>query len=594
MNKANWILKDNEIFSLDFNDFYYNTKEPLKERYGVYVNNAFSNIKDTLTILEFGFGLGLNFLLSAKLAKEKGIKLYYVSIENYYHNIKDLIFFAKKFNLNFDDDFIKYYPPCKNGIYRISYENITIDLVFLDINDALDNLDLKADIIYADGFSPKKNNDMFSYVNLEKLTKLLKPNAKLLSYSSNSNFKNALKTLGFSIENINLGIKRESTLAIYNDTKITAQQDGYFAKTPLKAKKIAIVGGGVASACLAYELSKFDYEISVFERHNTLANEGSGNKIGLLTMLIQNPQSLLGQFSEFSFWHSSNLYKNLGIELNGVLEHAFNDELKRRFVMQKDNPFLKFYNDFAFLKDGGALEPYKLVPYIFSLSKAKVYLNHELLSFNENENSVILNFNDKSQEFDIVIFATGVNNFFKHLTLSSQRGQVTWLKSDYKLKHSVSSKAYLTIAKNGVMVLGATYDRNLIAPAHPSYDLININNYKSVFSKDLSHLIIGNRVGYRCYSSDRFPIVGAIRTDDYYINTYKNLQFTKTKPQEIPEKSRIFISTAHGSRGLATSLTSARLIVSNIKGIPSGMLKSYEQALHPARFIIRKLKKGLS
>lgn len=593
MKKANWILKNDEIFSLDFDDFYYNIKEPLKERNGIYIDNAFSNAFNKLTILELGFGLGLNFFLSAKRAIDLGIKLHYVAIENYYQSIDDIRYFCNKFGIELNNNFINDYPPCKDGIYRIEFDNITLDLVFKDIEVALDDLDFKADVVYADGFSPKKNQEMFSKETLNKLTKLLKPKAKLLSYSSNSSFKSSLKSLGFNIHSINLGIKRESVLAIYEKDNITEDINGYFYKPNIKAKNIAIIGGGVAGATIAYELSKFDYNISVFEKHNTLANEGSGNKIGLLTALIQNPASLLGEFSEFSFWHSSKLYKKLGYELNGVLEHAFNDELKQRFAMQKSNPLFKLHNDFIFLKDGGALEPYKVVPHIFSLSNATIFLNHELLSYETLADKVILNFKDKSLSYDIVIFATGANNFFANLQLSTMRGQVTWLKADLKLKHPVSSKAYLTTAKDGIMVLGATYDRNLIAPANPIYDEINIKNYKSVFSKDLSHLIIGNRVGYRCYSSDRFAIVGMIHDDEIYTNLYKSLQFTKHKPQSLLPQSRVFLSTAHGSRGLASAYVSARLISSYLNDIPSSMFKRYEHALNPARFIIRKLKKGL-
>lgn len=594
MKKANWIIKDNNIFSLDFDDFYYNTKDPIKERLGVYVNNAFDDNLNKITILELGFGIGLNFLLSVELAKEKGKKIHYVSIENHYHNLNDLEKFVDKFGLKFDDNFKSDYPPCKDGIYRICGDFYTLDLVFCDVLKALDDLDFKADFVFADGFSPKKNDEMFCKETLEKLSYLLKPNAKLLSYSSNSSFRANLTNLGFEIENINLGIKRESTKAIYKATT-PSKIDGYFHKNYLNAENIAIIGGGVAGATLAYELSKLGKNISVFEKDNSLANEGSGNKIGLLTALIQNPDSLLGEFSEFSYWHSSRLYKKLGLNLEGVIEHAHNDELKKRFAMQKQNPLFKIIGDYAFLKDGGSLEPYKVVPMIFELSKANIFLNEQLLSFNQISDSVKLNFANKSLEFDAVIFATGADSkeFFTNLPLSRMRGQVTWLKDELDYKHPISSKAYLTGAKNGMRVLGATYDRNLIAPINPSDDEKNIANFNEYFKDDLKHLIIGSRVGYRSYSSDRFAIVGAMHDENIFNELYKSLQFTKYKTQVNAPLSRVFIDTAHGSRGLASALTSARLIASYFNNIPSGMFKRYEHALHPARFLIRKLKKGL-
>lgn len=595
MRKANWVLKNDEIFSLDFDDFYYNIKEPLKERNGIYVENAFLNANNKLTILELGFGLGLNFFLSAKKAIEQGIKLNYVAIENHYQSIEDIKFFCKKFNIELNKSFINDYPPCKNGIYRIEFDGITLDLVFQDVDVALDDLDFLADVVYADGFSPSKNQEMFSINTLEKVKKLLKPNGKLISYSSNSNFKKALIELGFEINNIEIGIKRESTLAILKNKAQKEELDGYFHKNYLEVNNIAIIGGGIAGATLAYELSKLGKTISLFEQSHTLANEGSGNKIGLLTALIQNPSSLLGEFNQFSFWHSSKLYKKLGYKLEGVLEHAYTKELQDRFKMQKDNPLIKLHFDFAFLKDGGTLEPCKLVPKIFALSNARIFLNHKLNGFREFYDRVELDFENKTMTFDAVIFATGAfsKEIFNNLPLSVVRGQATWLKNQVKYKHPISSKAYITGAKNGIILLGATYDRNLIADASSVYDEVNINNFKEIFKVDYSHLIIGNRVGYRSYSSDRFPIVGAYFNENKYKSTYKALQFDKHKPQTNAPRSRVFISTAHGSRGLASALTSARLITSYFNNTPSGMFKRYEHALHPARFLIRDLKKGL-
>lgn len=595
MKSAKWVLKNDEIFSLDFDDFYYNIKEPLKERNGIYVDNAFKNASNKLTILELGFGLGLNFFLSAKRAIDLGIKLHYVAIEKYYQNIEDIKFFAKKFNIDINHNFISDYPPCKEGIYRIEFDNITLDLVFKDVNEALDDLDFLADVVYADGFSPSKNQEMFSLDTLKKLKKLLKLNAKLLSYSSSSDFKKALAELGFQIHNIELGIKRESTLAILKHKETNEDLDAYFHKNYLEVNNIAIIGGGIAGATIAYELSKLGKTISVFEQSHTLANEGSGNRIGLLTALIQNPSSLLGEFSQFSFWHSSKLYKKLGYQLDGVLEHAYTSELKERFKMQKDNPLIKLHFDFAFLKDGGTLEPCKLVPKIFAKSNARIFLNYKLNNYREYYDRVELDFENKTMTFDAVIFASGAysKDIFTNLPLSIVRGQATWLKNKVNFKHPVSSKAYITGAKDGIVLLGATYDRNLIAEASKEYDDININNFKDIFGIDLSSLVIGNRVGYRSYSSDRFPIVGAYFNEEKYKTIYKSLQFEKHKAQPNPPRSRVFINTAHGSRGLASAITSARLIASYFNNTPSGMFKRYEHALHPARFLIRDLKKGL-
>ena len=79
--------------------------------------------------------------------------------------------------------------------------------------------------------------------------------------------------------------------------------------------------------------------------------------------------------------------------------------------------------------------------------------------------------------------------------------------------------------------------------------------------------IIGSRVEYRSYSGDRFP---------------------KSKLQK-----NLFVNFAHGSRGLGTAILGANLIMDLVLARPLCIERSLFFELHPARFLIRKLKKRL-
>lgn len=591
MKLARTILKSGEFFSLDFDDFYYNIKNPLKERSEIYVNNAFNINKTHINILEFGFGLGLNFLLSLNKAKDCNKTFTYTAIENYYQDIKTLKKVAKKFNLHLADEFVKNYPLAQKGSYLIEINNTRLNLIFADINEALSKIDFCFDVIFADGFSPNKNSQMFSTDTIKQAKRCLKKGGILLSYSSNSAFLKALEENDFLLTKFNIGLKRESTKAILKKEE-DKKLNNYFAKNYLKVQNIAIIGSGICAANLAYELREFN--VNIFERNASIASAASSNKIGNLSALIQNPASLLGEFSFFAYLQSSAFYKSLGIKLNGILEHAFNDELKKRFLLQKDNKYIKHIFNFAYLKDGGSIKPQELCKMLIDLSKAKIFLNTYIINAKQNNNNVLLiDSNGNKYYFDAVIFANGYESmyYFKSLPLSFQRGQVSYIKDENQCKIALSSKAYLSTAVDGIRALGATYLRNEIKKACIEDDLLNKKNLLEFFDKKIN--IIDNNVGYRSYSSDRFAIVGAYLDDDEYINKYKNLFWTKNKAQEKMPQSRIFINVAHGSRAFSTSLCCARLISSYFKNTPSYMFNTYEYALHPARFIIRKLKKGL-
>ena len=106
--------------------------------------------------------------------------------------------------------------------------------------------------------------------------------------------------------------------------------------------------------------------------------------------------------------------------------------------------------------------------------------------------------------------------------------------------------------------------------------------------------IIGSKVGYRSYSGDRFALIGRLYNEDFYKDSYKSLLWTKGKSNPHPKYvPNVYVSTAHGSRGLCTAVLGAELICDLIFDRPLCIEKSLFDELHLARFLVRKLKKGL-
>ena len=128
-------------------------------------------------------------------------------------------------------------------------------------------------------------------------------------------------------------------------------------------------------------------------------------------------------------------------------------------------------------------------------------------------------------------------------------------------------------------------DANLTAPENSSNTATNIpQNIR----------IIGSKVGYRSYSGDRFALIGRLYDEDFYKDSYKSLLWTKGKSNPHPKYvPNVYASTAHGSRGLCTAVLGAELICDLIFDRPLCIEKSLFDELHLARFLIRKLKKGL-
>nr|WP_315016748.1 bifunctional tRNA (5-methylaminomethyl-2-thiouridine)(34)-methyltransferase MnmD/FAD-dependent 5-carboxymethylaminomethyl-2-thiouridine(34) oxidoreductase MnmC [uncultured Campylobacter sp.] len=153
-------------------------------------------------------------------------------------------------------------------------------------------------------------------------------------------------------------------------------------------------------------------------------------------------------------------------------------------------------------------------------------------------------------------------------------------KSDINLSKSADLRA-----KNAGDPTQAQDASNLTVPENNSNTATNIpQNIR----------IIGSKVGYRSYSGDRFALIGRLYDEDFYKDSYKSLLWTKGKPNPHPKYvPNIYVSTAHGSRGLCTAVLGAEVICDLIFDRPLCIEKSLFDELHLARFLIRKLKKGL-
>ncbi|MBK1963727.1 bifunctional tRNA (5-methylaminomethyl-2-thiouridine)(34)-methyltransferase MnmD/FAD-dependent 5-carboxymethylaminomethyl-2-thiouridine(34) oxidoreductase MnmC [Campylobacter novaezeelandiae] len=610
MKKANIIFKDNTPFSLDFDDFYFNSKDGLNESKYIYSESFEFTQNDSFVIAELGFGIGLNFFLTLKRflkATKRPKKLFYISIEGFYIEKDFLREIYKKLGFydefkEYLEEFLKFYPKCKEGYYRFYFKDCFLDLVFGNAN-ILSDLEFKADVWYLDGFSPSKNKEMFDEKLVFNMSRLSNFKAQVCTFSASSFLRKNLENFGFETKKISGFRKREMLRAFFKGYLIK-DKEAYFLKVDqkVKNKKVAIVGAGICAALLAYELSLRGFDISIFEKKSSLGLGASGNESGILSSLILKPNVSLGEFSQESFIEASRFYRQiLNLSFNGVVEFAHNDLMKQRFISQKDNPLFAIKDNQAFLEDGGVIDPKEIVKELFIKSNAKIYFNHEFLNYEFDNELFSLSFKDaeKKDGFGILIYALGsdTKDFINYdgMNLSKVRGQVTHLKPILDIKYPLSSKGYICPIKNDIQVIGASYDR--LDESLSSKNVDDKENIEKVseFLKDTKKaVVVGSKVGFRSYSSDRFCIVGPAYDEQFYKANYKNLLWTKNKEQKTGKNiPNLYLNFAHGSRAFSTSILAARYICFLINEEPLGFFKRFISDIHPARFLIRKLKKGL-
>ena len=223
------IFKDGRIpYSKRFEDIYFSSTNGLEEVQHVFLSGnglpeAWQN-KKKFTIVEFGFGTGLNFLVTWKFfdkTNKRAGKLHYYSIERYPLELQDMKFSIStwpELDIYFQE-LARKYPVLRKGFNRISLGGgrVTLNILVGEVNEMLNDLNLTADAWFLDGFSPSKNPSMWSQQLFDQMTGLSKAGTTLATFSAASMVSTGLAKAGFSIvKRPGYGTKREMITGIIN------------------------------------------------------------------------------------------------------------------------------------------------------------------------------------------------------------------------------------------------------------------------------------------------------------------------------------------------------------------------------------------
>lgn len=200
-------------------DSYHSMQGAIEEALHVYINPNITN-SDTkhLKILEMGFGSGLNALLSAIEASQKGVCIEYHTIELY--PVSPIV--AQKLNYT---DIIK----CQlleldiksvfEKIHAAEWDvktKITDNFILKKIYGSFISVELENgfDRVFWDAFSPDTQPELWSEELFSKVYGILSSDATLTTYSAKGDVKQALRAAGFTVKRLKgFGTKRHMIYA---------------------------------------------------------------------------------------------------------------------------------------------------------------------------------------------------------------------------------------------------------------------------------------------------------------------------------------------------------------------------------------------
>jgi tRNA 5-methylaminomethyl-2-thiouridine biosynthesis bifunctional protein len=242
--------------------------------------------RERFCILETGFGLGQNFLAarSAWLADgRRPQRLWYLAIEKHPPGRGDLArALAGTPEPRLADELIERWPPLTPDMHAIDFDagRVRLLLAFGDIGVVLRECVAAVDAFFLDGFAPARNPSMWDERVLRGLHRLAAPGSTLATWCVASAVRQALVTAGFAVEKApGFGTKREMLVARFAPRVLPRAPP---ARSAHPARRVAIVGAGLAGAAAARAIAAQGIEAIVFDRESAPAAQTSGQPGGLL------------------------------------------------------------------------------------------------------------------------------------------------------------------------------------------------------------------------------------------------------------------------------------------------------------------------
>lgn len=621
--KIEW--RNAQPYSSQYDDVYFSTDDGLAETEYVFLQHNQlaqrwqSLTENVFTITETGFGTGLNFLCAWDLWQKtapKTAQLHFVSTEKFplsHANLKQALDLWPTFKV-LSEALLQQYQNMSNSFHRLIFDGgrVTLTLLIGDANQTLPQLKAEVDAWFLDGFAPSKNPEMWQPAIFQQMARLSHSQTTFATFTSAGEVKRALQSADFEVQKApGFGKKREMLFGRFVGKLSKAEA--------FSVKKAIVIGGGLAGTASAEALARRGWQVTLIERNAKLAQEGSGNPLGVLYPRLIGGNTPINQLALDGFLYTLKLLNRLplntkDLSLCGVLQLAFNDREQARLdKISREYPELieevnqekaselasiELNFDGAFIPQAGWVNPAALCETLAAHPNIQTKYLTEAITLEKNNNIwQVLDAQKCIAEAPVVIVAGAYDtqNFTqtRECELAVVRGQISLLpasKQSQKIKTVICTDGYLSPERGGLHCLGATFspdDRNIDErQSDHENNLKQLKKLAPSLVSNYQHIEIQGRAALRCVSSDYLPLAGAVL----------DIKQLKEKPpryntpaDQLPWLSGLYVNTAHGAKGLVNAPICAEAIASLICHEPSPISNTLLSALDPNRFILKKM-----
>ncbi|MDD9879018.1 MAG: bifunctional tRNA (5-methylaminomethyl-2-thiouridine)(34)-methyltransferase MnmD/FAD-dependent 5-carboxymethylaminomethyl-2-thiouridine(34) oxidoreductase MnmC [Magnetovibrio sp.] len=623
-----------------FDDIYFSAADGLAESRHVFLDgigapDVWAGV-DEFTVAELGFGTGLNFLAtwqSWRATAPADARLHYVAIEGFPMTAGQALRATAAFGELRDlaEPLNAVLPPRRPGFHRRTLDGgrVTLTLVYAPVEMALDALVADADAWYLDGFAPTRNPAMWSDDVLAAVARRSRAGARLATFSAAGAVRRGLQAVGFEVgKRPGYGAKRECLAATFAGEAAPPVADPWFRFAPPRPPHgpVAVIGAGIAGASAARALADAGAEVVVYDRAPGPAQGASGTPAGILHPRPLDDGTAAAEFYASAYAEAVRTYEAIdGAWLHrGLLalgrdrqdadryagfpgaETVSRAQAAARAGVDPGGPGVWF-------ADAGVLDTERVCAGLMDGAACRFGTDVQGLEAVSEGWRLVDGDGGTAGEAAAVICAGGLDAQadcgFDDLGLHANRGQVSFVAPSpetRELRSALTFGGYLTPpVETGVgeaHVLGATFDRPDAWPEGGWRALRDADDRRNldVLNRRLAGLgltperVRGGWAGRRATTTDRLPVVGPVPDGAAYRRDYAAL--THGKPAETypgaTYRPGLYVMAGFGARGFVTAPLAGQVLAGLIRGVPLPVSRDVALALHPARFLIRRLRRG--
>jgi len=567
-------------------------------------------------VLETGFGLGLNFLVTWaawKADPQRPRLLHFVSTEAFPASADDVFRSALS-----HPELIPFAQALKDqlwgllpGMHRLVFEGgqVLLTLCIGDAKAMLQGAAFEADSVYLDGFSPLLNPDIWDVHTFKAVARCCRRGTRVATWTVARSVRDALAQCGFMVKKVpGIPPKRDNLQGQY--------QPAWELKKPRlsSARRMPadciVIGAGLAGAAVAASLARRGWQVTVLDAASTPAAGASGLPAGVLAAHVSPDDSVLSRLSRSGIrvmLQQADSLLQTGTDWcpTGVLEHCVEHARKLPAAWQAGQALADAAHDWTTLATAEQLEHGGLPPetpalwhvragWIKPVRLIRAWLATPGVTWRgQSDACQLVRRSDKWQVLDaagqvlvqaeLVVLAAGHGSgalaksagLASALALQPIRGQASWglhtpdtarAMPPFPVNGHGSLVPAVPLEQGMAWVIGSTFERDTrsrdIRAADEQHNFSKLQTLLPLAAQALANQFDRHQVqgwaGIRCATPSRLPSLGPL--------------------ENVPD---VWVSSGMGSRGLSFAALCAELLAARLHGEPLPLEQRLADALLP-------------